>query len=1578
MEKFKKADDPLRLKLQKVVKTFTDIIKVSDAKFLREFCKLLQDEVIENLNEIRKYNQVQKNRNLSIDVTKNCDMCIAAVSFLDAEASSEKVKQSVETKDQILNSALHDGIKIYVTKMSHEDRMVVIVKSYVKLFNGSHSYRDSVGPLADICNLIKEGHCNDSDEAWKHMLGELNVKLLVKIALEYSSDSPLLVHKQEIISTAFFVMFRLSEDQICKHPEDFIQVVDVFRNLIVSDNVNQTAGLIEDSMKCIIRISKLIAVCSKMIETGIHTFIITLIQKIDFFEWDFIEIVCKFSTLFPYMIRRKIHNETDYKLISFYFDVQHENVHKDLLELASFVSSTLTEGTQDEAQPVKHYFMELAKYCADGDSKDVLPRHGFVRWIYFLTETEKENRIDGICHLARLLDYDIWSQELLQRIVVELSSSLASFRVFDENDVYGILDVLNILMYPDNCDIHPAVINSIRDCLSNMLSSTLNETKRSEIVSFLSAIIIYDDFFEVFKKCPPEELLDFITKVLNITLAEFSTSLTFEASETGLLSEDNYIKFTKCHGIFRRIILSKGDSMSVYTADNFELSQNFTKLLNIIWNFIRLCFADMNTEERHIFYFRRSHAYSGVFEKLFKIFFDFGFVADNERLRILYKKQEEAAELFIGVLKFNVNKVRLEDGDFVDLVSYFIRKCLTAGTTYLAKFVTLPLRKGTFIRMTNYFSKACDSSITLEVEPELAILNFSDVFEAWRFPTNQFPSRYIHNFRKICFKIQSGDFGAVSFYGTCLFQFRKICLNIIKNSNRYILNSDEEFEMKQFFGSILNSILIQKQDQIFEATNSPSLKVMMLQFDKSRPTTTRKDFVPAVHGCNNYQVATENLMVISNLIEHKHCNGGEEALNEILAELNVKVLMTIALEYSYHSDNLSYSHKQQTISKAFFVLFWLPKDQIVKYSEDILQVSVIIKNLAESEHVDVQLDGIVLPNIIENRLQNSVINLIKRTESFKWNLVETICKFSTLFPRVIGLRIKDEIYNKLICFYFGINQQNFHSDLRILASFVYVIITEETPNAELVEEYVAALGSYCKEDGSKNVLADHGFLRWIDFLIERNKENYIEGICYMAQLLAFKRCSNENEFRGFITNVLNLAVTEFSTCLNFEPSETGILSNFNHYVCIECLDIIQQIELLEKDLIFDYSESNSSFKENLIRLLNVMWNFLKHCLADMNNKNNHRLLLYFNRSNSSFSGIFFKVFYFFFNFCFVADNVLFKILDEKREEAAQLFMNLLKLNVDIFHLEDLDFVDLMYYFIGIISIRYYCEQSEIFEKIPKLVELFYFSSVFEDLLDTYTGPLAVLAPTRLPARPLVAPAIRKAIPPTHPPISMAGGLSILCNSQTTSPRAIPLAQCGLRITDVIPQVGGTSPLSLRPPEHHLLPLVGPIQPLPGTYSGIPPFRRRGRLRTPHCRSHGLRTARSAIDCPRPLDYKPWSRGTLVGRPRPPERGVSIAGVPARQHSWLDRSRGVHSVTMNHTTVTAITPFPDVFDMPRHAVHTYHIPRHDIRNDPQRPLPRARRYRWLDPHLVTHSKRAVFETLNLRKVDVKRYTPSVPI
>ncbi|KAG1682384.1 hypothetical protein GQR58_011003 [Nymphon striatum] len=54
------------------------------------------------------------------------------------------------------------------------------------------------------------------------------------------------------------------------------------------------------------------------------------------------------------------------------------------------------------------------------------------------------------------------------------------------------------------------------------------------------------------------------------------------------------------------------------------------------------------------------------------------------------------------------------------------------------------------------------------------------------------------------------------------------------------------------------------------------------------------------------------------------------------------------------------------------------------------------------------------------------------------------------------------------------------------------------------------------------------------------------------------------------------------------------------------------------------------------------------------------------------------------------------------------------------------------------------------------------------------------------------------------------------------------------------------------------------------------------------------------------------------------------------------------------------------------------PGHDIRNDPQRPLPRARRYRWLDPHLVTHSKRAVFETLNLRKVDVKRYTPTAQI
>ncbi|KAG1681856.1 BRCA1-associated protein [Nymphon striatum] len=58
----------------------------------------------------------------------------------------------------------------------------------------------------------------------------------------------------------------------------------------------------------------------------------------------------------------------------------------------------------------------------------------------------------------------------------------------------------------------------------------------------------------------------------------------------------------------------------------------------------------------------------------------------------------------------------------------------------------------------------------------------------------------------------------------------------------------------------------------------------------------------------------------------------------------------------------------------------------------------------------------------------------------------------------------------------------------------------------------------------------------------------------------------------------------------------------------------------------------------------------------------------------------------------------------------------------------------------------------------------------------------------------------------------------------------------------------------------------------------------------------------------------------------------------------------------------------------HAVHTYHIPRHDIRNHPQRPLLRARRYRWLDPYLVTHSKRAVVATLNLHKVDVKRYTP----
>ncbi|KAG1680857.1 hypothetical protein GQR58_012115 [Nymphon striatum] len=82
--------------------------------------------------------------------------------------------------------------------------------------------------------------------------------------------------------------------------------------------------------------------------------------------------------------------------------------------------------------------------------------------------------------------------------------------------------------------------------------------------------------------------------------------------------------------------------------------------------------------------------------------------------------------------------------------------------------------------------------------------------------------------------------------------------------------------------------------------------------------------------------------------------------------------------------------------------------------------------------------------------------------------------------------------------------------------------------------------------------------------------------------------------------------------------------------------------------------------------------------------------------------------------------------------------------------------------------------------------------------------------------------------------------------------------------------------------------------------------------------------------------------------------------------------------MNHTTVTAITTFSDVFDMPRHAVHTYHIPRHDIRNHPQRPLLRARRYRWLDPYLVTHSKRAVVATLNLHKVDVKRYTPTVAI
>ncbi|KAG1681854.1 BRCA1-associated protein [Nymphon striatum] len=65
----------------------------------------------------------------------------------------------------------------------------------------------------------------------------------------------------------------------------------------------------------------------------------------------------------------------------------------------------------------------------------------------------------------------------------------------------------------------------------------------------------------------------------------------------------------------------------------------------------------------------------------------------------------------------------------------------------------------------------------------------------------------------------------------------------------------------------------------------------------------------------------------------------------------------------------------------------------------------------------------------------------------------------------------------------------------------------------------------------------------------------------------------------------------------------------------------------------------------------------------------------------------------------------------------------------------------------------------------------------------------------------------------------------------------------------------------------------------------------------------------------------------------------------------------------------------LFDLTRHAVHTYHIPRHDIRNHPQRPLLRARRYRWLDPYLVTHSKRAVVATLNLHKVDVKRYTPS---
>ncbi|KAG1678835.1 hypothetical protein GQR58_013198 [Nymphon striatum] len=104
----------------------------------------------------------------------------------------------------------------------------------------------------------------------------------------------------------------------------------------------------------------------------------------------------------------------------------------------------------------------------------------------------------------------------------------------------------------------------------------------------------------------------------------------------------------------------------------------------------------------------------------------------------------------------------------------------------------------------------------------------------------------------------------------------------------------------------------------------------------------------------------------------------------------------------------------------------------------------------------------------------------------------------------------------------------------------------------------------------------------------------------------------------------------------------------------------------------------------------------------------------------------------------------------------------------------------------------------------------------------------------------------------------------------------------------------------------------------------------------------------------------------------------LVRTPSHPLCWLDRSRGVHSVPMNHTTVTAITTFSDVFDMPRHAVHTYHIPRHDIRNHPQRPLLRARRYRWLDPYLVTHSKRAVVATLNLHKVDVKRYTPTVAI